>query len=140
MKTNFLLILFYVMFSNSVQAQSAEQVLAHIYGEEKMVSLSATNPEMIEYLVFKNVKAAYTQDMNAHKDISEFPDALLVQPVNDNFPALTPEILMNEFPVLAYEFPISNDMHGYYRIGDTGVLLIVYPEQLIKMLFDRNNQ
>jgi len=140
MKTRILLILFCVVISGSMQAQNAEQVLVQIFGEEKISSLSANNPELIDYLKFKNIKAAYTQDMNGLKDITEFPDALLVQPVNANFPVLTAEILMEEFPVLAYEFPISNDMHGYYRIGTTGVLLIVYPEQLIKLLFDRNNQ
>jgi|GEM_PF-5992528 len=121
------------------KGQSDVETLVNIYGTEKVTTLQQSNPEMLDYLIFKNKKAAYIQDMTGLKDISQYPDALEIQPVNDSFPALNSQILSGEFPLLGYQFPISNDMHGYYRVGDTGVLLIVYPEILIKMLYERAN-
>lgn len=123
----------------AAKSQTDVEILVNIYGAEKVESLQQANPQMVDYLIFKNKKAAYTQDMNGLKDISEFPDALEIQPVNSSFPVLTPQILNGEFPVLGYQFPISGDMHGYYRIGNSGVLLIVYPEVLIQMLYNRQN-
>ncbi|MGB1031428.1 MAG: hypothetical protein ACPGWM_02380, partial [Flavobacteriales bacterium] len=65
----------------------------------------------------------------APKDISELPDALTITAKKDAVPALTEELLDGEFHFMLYNFPVKNDETLYYRIGDTGKILVIYSIQ-----------
>lgn len=110
--------------------------LESIIGTDKFQGIPA---EQIAFMEFVNLHGYYTQDQNGFKDISEFPDVLSVPSRNENFGPLTLEAIESGFPLYAYDFPLREKHYGYYRIGDTGVLFIVYPLELSRVLYERQN-
>ena len=71
----------------------------------------------------------YLVDDVSPKDISDLPDALNVTAKNADTPQLTKEILEGEFHFMLYNFSPKNNETLYYRIGDTGKILVIYSVQ-----------
>lgn len=121
--------------------QSAADQLLPVLGTEKVTELQSSNPEQLEFLAFVNRQGYYTQDLGAHgKDISAYPDALAIQPKHEASQMLSEDAIESGFDLLAYHFPLQNNKYGYYRIGETGVLLVVYPLDLARVLFEKEQQ
>ncbi len=137
MKKHIINLCFLGGFSIASLAQDANWNLESVLGTEKYQSIPQEN---LEFMNFVNAHGFYTQDMNEfNKDISEYPNALEIAPRSQDFATLTAESIASGFPLYAYDFPIRDKHYGYYRIGDTGVLFIIYPLELSRVLYERQN-
>ena len=92
-----------------------------------------------DYFVYKQSNGYYTQDMSGLKDISSFDDILQFSPVVEGVNPISTTNIESGIFLGAYAIPIEPDHYGYYRIGDTGKLFVVYPEVLIVKLFNASN-
>lgn len=117
-------------FSTSLQAQST---LENRFGEDAINSIQGS--EKLAILQFQNQHGYYIQDLSGVKDVSEYPDALEIAPVNENTPELTEALLNNELELFAYAFPLAKRTNLYYRIGDTGKLMVIYSVDIVKKKF-----
>jgi hypothetical protein len=120
------------------QQLSDEQMLQSLYGQEQ-INQDETLSTSSDFLIFKNTQGHYVQDMNGIKDISSYPDILAYQPQIEGVEILTADLAGSEFWLGAYGIPVQPKHYGYYRIGDTGVLFIVYPQDLITVLYQKQN-
>lgn len=117
-------------FSTSLQAQNT---LENRFGEDAINSIQGS--EKLEILQFQNQHGYYIQDLSGVKDVSEYPDALEIAPVNENTPALTEASFNNELELFAYAFPLAGKTNLYYRVGNTGKLMIIYSLDIVKKKF-----
>ena len=117
---------------------NAQDALIDRFGSEAINSIQGT--EKLAILEFQNLHGYAVQDLNGLKDISEYPDALEIQAVNGNGPSLSEAILTSgNFELFGYSFPVSGTKNNYYRIGDTGKLLIIYSTNIVKELYNQKD-
>lgn len=114
-----------------------QNVLEAKYGASAIEEIQGT--EKLAILEFQNRHGYAVEDMSGVKDITEFPDALEIQPVIDQLEGLDSSIDNNSFDLFGYAFPIEHNSHQYYRIGDTGRLLIIYSTATVKSLFNEQS-
>lgn len=110
---------------NALEARFGASTIQEIQGTEKLAILE-----------FQNRHGYAIQDLSGIKDISGFPDALEVQPIIGNTEALDTSIENNSFDLFAYSFPVEHNTQKYYRIGETGRLLVIYSTTKVKSLFN----
>lgn len=88
-----------------------------------------------EYTEFKDQNGYYITDMNGEKDISSFPNALeIISPMNVQ---LSEAHLENGISLSEFGITILDNKYNYFRIGNTGKLLVIYPEELIIQLYNK---
>ncbi|MCB0762067.1 MAG: hypothetical protein KDC12_11140 [Flavobacteriales bacterium] len=121
----------------SAQAQDAANRLVELWGSAAVEELQ--NNGTWEYELFRQEQGCYLADMNGQKDISAYPDATQFVPV-EGLEALDLSKLEQGILLAEYNLPVLPHKYGYYRVGDTGFLLVIYPEDLIEMLYARQNQ
>lgn len=117
-------------FALNAQAQNT---LVNRFGKEAISSIQGS--EKLAILQFQNQSGYYIQDLSGVKDVSEYPDALEIAPVDENTPALTEALLNNELELFAYAFPLAGKTNLYYRVGDTGKLMVIYSLDSVKHLY-----
>lgn len=122
---------------SQAQQQASDENLSLIYGAEKIVSLQSDNTEQLEFLRFENESGYYIAEMPGDKQISSYPDALDFIAVDDAFAMLSVELLESGVLLGAYGFEVSDKAYGYYRVGDSSTLMVVYPRELIQVLYER---
>ncbi len=116
----------------------AQEVLIQHFGQEAIHSIQGT--EKLAILEFQNLNGYAVQDLSGLKDVSAFPDALAVEPLHEDTPPLTIEILKTSFPLFAYDFPLATDRNLYYRIGASEMVLVIYETALVNNLYEAENQ
>lgn len=121
-------------FFNLAQAQ---QTLIDRFGADAIASIQGT--EKLEILTYQNMHGYAVQDLSGQKDVSNLPDALEVAPLSSDTPPLSAAVLEEGFELFAYDFPASPAVNQYYRIGDTGKLLVVYATAVVKRHYNLNN-
>lgn len=65
----------------------------------------------------------------APKDISNLPNAFDVSARFDGVLSVEEAIASNNFHYMLYDFQVRNDEFTYYRIGDSGIMLVIYSAQ-----------
>ncbi|TVR40910.1 MAG: hypothetical protein EA392_02860 [Cryomorphaceae bacterium] len=105
-------------------SSSAQDVLQDRFGADAIASVQGS--EKLDFLAYQNEHGYVVQDLQGMKDVSEFPDALEVQPINSNYPPLTESILDAGIDLFAYEFQVRQDDHQYFKIGNSGKVLVIY--------------
>lgn len=115
----------------------AQTTIIQRFGQDAVNSVEGT--EKLAILEFQNLHGYAVQDLTGKKDISEYPDALEVAPLTENTPPLTVEIIQTGFELFAYDFALAGRENQYYRVGDTGILLILYSTKNVKDLYYRQN-
>jgi len=123
-------------FIISIQA-FGQTTLENRFGEEAIQSIQGT--EKLAILEFQNENGYVVQDLSGIKDVSGYPDALEVAPINEDTPLLTEAFIDDGFELFAYNFSSSGKTNKYYRVGDTGKLLIIYSIKVVKKKFAQNN-
>lgn len=123
-KTLLLLTLVASCVAASAQNSSSDW-LNQLFSPEVVSSLDQSK---VDYYLAADQLGYRIEDV-APKDISDLEDALSVSPKNENVPALTEAILEGEFHFMLYNFPVKNDDSLYFRIGDTGKILVIYSAQ-----------
>lgn len=116
----------------------AQNTLIERFGEEAIASIQGT--EKLAILEFQNENGFAAQDLSGIKDVSQYPNALEVAPVAETTPALTEAIIDDGFELFAYDFPISGNTNLYYRVGDTGKLLVIYDIKAVKRLYFKESK
>lgn len=124
-------------FGQLAQAQTIQDDLLLFFGESAVAQMQ--DNDTWEYEVFRQTQGFYTQDLNGKKDISEFEDVSVLEGASDDLGILDLDKIENGLFLAQYNIPVNNDRYGYYKIGDTGVLFIVYPEVLIQKLYEQQN-
>lgn len=114
----------------------AQSTLENRFGEDAIASIQGT--EKLAILEFQNENGYAVQDLSGKKDVSQFPDALEIEPIHESTPDLTESMLDEGFQLFAYDFPTSGKINTYYRVGDTGKLLVVYSIEAVKKLYSKN--
>lgn len=123
-----------------VVAQQSSK-LNEVYESHELEQLEATNPEAIKYLEFKANHCFAVQDLSGKKDIAELPD---ISELNKNTEhSKAPELNQENFDADSFN-PLFYDVEGkertgYYRIGETGVLLKVFTEESCKSYYKRSS-
>jgi hypothetical protein len=132
--------LFVCSFVFSAQSQDDNaQFLQFVFDTETVEQLTQS-PEKVAWYVFLDQQGYSVQDV-APKDISTLPDALLVAGVKEGAPVLTAaSIESDDFHPLMYQFTRKQAENTYYRIGDTGKMLIIYPMNSIKSKYLEINE
>lgn len=125
-------------FGLVAQAQSVEGELQEFFGESAVAQMMDNGTW--EYEVFRQTQGFYTQDLNGKKDISQFADVSVLLPISDDLGVLDLDKIENGIFLAQYNLTVDNDRYSYYKLGDTGVLFIVYPEVLIQKLYEQQNQ
>lgn len=120
--------IFFLLIVLTLRA-SAQDVLQDRFGADAIASVQGS--EKLEFLTYQNQHGYLVQDLQGIKDISDFPDALEVQPINSNYPQLTESILESGFDLFAYEFQVRQDEQQYFRIGNSGKVLVIYSNKSI---------
>lgn len=114
----------------------AQSTLENRFGEDAIASIQGT--EKLAILEFQNENGYAVQDLSGKKDVSQFPDALEIEPIHESTPDLTESMLDEGFQLFAYDFPTSGKTNNYYRVGNTGKLLVVYSIEAVKKLYSKN--
>lgn len=120
-----------LLSSTSIYGQS---ILEDRFGASTIQEIQGT--EKLAILEFQNRHGYAVQDLAGVKDISEYPNALEVEPIGENIEALDASIDNNSFDLFGYSFPVEHNSHSYYRIGETGRLLVIYSTTTVKSLFN----
>lgn len=126
-------------FILTAQSQDADyQFLELVFSAEEYQQI-ALNSAKLDWYVFMDQQGYFIQDV-APKDISNFPDALLITPIHEGIPALTQEILeSNEFHSMHYHFSRLNDDNLYYRIGNTSKMMIIYSSNSLRAKYSETH-
>lgn len=111
-----------------------QNILEDRFGASTIQEIHGT--EKLAILEFQNRHGYAVQNMAGIKDISQYPNAIEVEPINDDIAALDASINNDSFDLFGYSFPIEHNTHTYYRIGDTGRLLVIYSTATVKSLFN----
>lgn len=118
----------------SVQAQSQadHQALLEMVGQEKYNHLQADRPEVLDELAYMNRHGYYVGNAG-EKDISEYPDALALEPAYEGVPEPTEELLSSgSWNLYGYKiYPDQKDFQ-FYRIGNSTKLLVVLPVEMAR--------
>jgi hypothetical protein len=124
-------------FGQLAEAQSIQDELELFLGESAVAQM--VDNGTWEYEVFRQTQGFYTQDLNGKKNISEFENVSVLEAASSDLGVIDLNKIENGIFLAQYDIPVNNDRYGYYRIGDTGILFIVYPEVLIQKLYEQQN-
>ncbi len=124
----------FALFLLSSTSAVSQNILEYKFGASAIQEIEGT--EKLAILEFQNRHGYAVQDLSGVKDISEYPNALEVQPIIGNTEALDTSIENNSFDLFAYSFPVEHNTQKYYRIGDSGRLLVIYSTATVKSLFN----
>ncbi|MDG1779614.1 MAG: hypothetical protein P8H59_01580 [Flavobacteriales bacterium] len=136
MKNLYLCVLAIFVASSANSQDISDQWIKDYLGEEKYELLSSQAPEKLQFYVLLD-EEGYSVESIAPKPTDAFPNALEVEGINPDVPALTSEIIESEdFHVLLYKFNRQFDKPTYYRIeGAEGMVLIVRSTNYVQTLF-----
>lgn len=109
-----------------------------VLGAEKCNAMTASGMEA-GFIEFLNTKGYYFQEQD-YKSFEEFKDALEVQPRSADFPAMSESLIREGFSLFAYDFPLREKHYGYYRVGNSNMLLVIYPLELSRKLYEKTKQ
>jgi hypothetical protein len=128
-------LVFGVCAMSFAQQEASDDNLVLIYGAEKISTLQADNPSQLDFLKYENESGYYLAEMPGEKQIAEYPDALEHLAIHESFAAINHELLEEGILLGAYGFEVTEKAYGYYRVGNSSTLMVVYPRELIEMLY-----
>lgn len=126
------------IFHTTLNAQnhsSSTNWLKLKFGEAEAMTMIEAGGEKLELYLFIAENGLQVHDV-APKDISEYPDALLLSPVHPDVAPLTEaDLLQGNFNAELYTFERADSTPTYYRIGDTSHLVIIESYQHLRTKF-----
>lgn len=134
----FITLLLAVPLGLLAQDDSCESLLEAAYGTEKLENLVSQNADGVDFLCFQNNNGYYMTSMPPGKTADSFPDILESSTIDaEIFPNLTLENIESGVFLAGYEIPVLPKHYGYYSIGDSDQLFVVYPQNLIRSLYEK---
>jgi len=120
-------IAFFALFGGSMIAQNnpTDDWMKTLLGETVLATLPA---EKIAFYEAADQMGYRIEDV-APKDISNLPNAFDVSARFDGVLSVEEAIASNNFHYMLYDFQVKNDEFTYYRIGDSGIMLVIYSAQ-----------
>ena len=136
MKNLYLCVLAMFMVLSANSQDVIDQWMKDFLGEEKCDLLASQAPQKLQFYVLMD-EEGYSVESIAPKPTDSFPNALEVQGINSEVPALTLDIIQSDdFHILLYDFERQFDKPTYYRIeGTEGMVLIVRSTNYVQSLF-----
>ena len=121
----------FISFAGFAQDAAPEWFVLR-FGEETAQSIAQNAPEKLAMYVFIDANGHSIQDVSP-KDISGYPNALVVSPRVQEAPALTLELMLSEeFHPELYNFQRKANETVWYRIGDSNYLMTVHSNTWIQ--------
>lgn|GEM_PF-3893340 len=121
----------------TAQNMDCEDQMIASFGEEKFNALMAENSAEADFHCFQNLNGYYITDLPPGKTSDSFPDLLSLESLNEDvFPALTAETIESGIFLAGYGIEVKQKHYSYYTMGVTDQLFVVYPQELIRTLFD----
>ena len=115
------------------------QKLFEFYGSQYLTkNQSKTRNDILKYKEVFATQGYYIED--SPKDISSFPDLLAVRRVtskNNTELSKSTDISESGFNILTYDIN-AKEQKQYFRIGNTGKILVVLPRKEIIKVFNKN--
>lgn len=125
-----------VMISSFTMAQEVSEKVEAAFSPEEIQELQQ-DPEQLEYWNFY-ADNVFVYNVDA-KNWQDFDDISTLQPKSDNTPVLTTENFDPEtFNPLLYDIELEDKEIQYFKIGDTGEVLMIYSHLRFDVLFDRH--
>jgi hypothetical protein len=122
----------------AAQTVDCEDLLVASFGVDKFNSLIEQNSSEVDFHCFKQTNGYYITDIPPGKTADSFPDLLSLESVNgDIFPTLTQEVINSGVFLSGYGIEVKAKHYTYFSIGDTDQLFVVYPQGLIRTLFEQ---
>ena len=119
------------------QNMDCEDQMIACFGEVKFNALMAENSAEADFHCFQNLNGYYITDLPPGKTSDSFPDLLSLESLNEDiFPALTLETIESGVFLAGYGIEVKQKSYRYYTVGITDQLFVVYPQELIRTLFD----
>lgn len=140
LKRSSLFILAVMTLPIGIAAQTAdcEDLLVASFGADKYNSLIEQNPSEVHFHCFKQTNGYYITDIPPGKTADSFPDLLSLESVNGEvFPDLTQEVIDSGVFLSGYGIEVKPKHYNYFSIGDSNQLFVVYPQELIRTLFEQ---
>ncbi len=135
-KLSFVLGALALSLSGFSQTDEDYAALASFIPEETISDLSQNDELRYKRLAVTNRHAYYVSEMG-EKDWQSLPNALEVEKIYEDLPDLSLELIQNqELNLLGYEFQFLYEKYTYYKLNDTGQVLVIMP---LKLLYKREN-
>ncbi|OFX26641.1 MAG: hypothetical protein A2033_17015 [Bacteroidetes bacterium GWA2_31_9] len=126
-----LFVLLFVLFSFILQAQTNLKPDVRLYSkytQDYLENLIIKNPNLLEYLNF-SVDNSYKISFN--NDFSKYTDIPNIKKINiltkGYFEASTIDV--STFNLMEYDFIRNRDTRTYYKLADSGAILVLFSEQ-----------
>ncbi len=118
------------------QSESDYSALASFLPQETIDDLSQNDVLRYKRLAVTNRHAYYISEMG-EKDWQSLPSALEVQKLYENLPDLSLDLIQTqELNLLGYEFQLLYEKYTYYKLDDSGQVLVIMP---LELLYKREN-
>jgi hypothetical protein len=134
MKTKLITLFTVCLIVASAHGQTADDhvALKNLIGQERYDQIAEIGQDRIDAMAYINRHGYYVSDMQGQKDISQYPNALEVQTIYPDAPALTAEMIASgNLDLMGYKFGDSQNAYVYYKVGDSDKLLVILPMEII---------
>ena len=139
---NLIIIASFLLISSVAISQTASDKVQEAFSAEKITELQENNPEKLEYWNFYADKV-FVFNPNA-KSADSFDDISTLEPKYEDVPVLTAENFDAEtFNPLLYNIELKDKELQYFKVGNSGSVLMIYSNMRFDVLFERhqiNNQ
>ena len=118
---------FFALFGGSMIAQNnpTDDWMKTLLGESVLATLPA---EKIAYYEAADQMGYRIEDV-APKDISNLSNAFDVSAKFEGVLSVEEAIASNNFHYMLYDFQVKNDEFTCYRLGNSGIMLVIYSAQ-----------
>ena len=118
---------FFALFGGSMIAQNnpTDDWMKTLLGESVLATLPA---EKIAYYEAADQMGYRIEDV-APKDISNLSNAFDVSAKFEGVLSVEEALASNNFHYMLYDFQVKNDEFTYYRLGNSGIMLVIYSAQ-----------
>lgn len=134
------LLFLFVLLANIGLAQENPQIderLLTAYDSEYLHKLANENPQLLDYYTFKLDHSYYIMDLDVDTD-KEYP-LLYKMDYSSKSKESTPveNVDVDTFNILEYATENKPERRTVYRIGDSGLALVIYSEKEIAEEFNK---
>ncbi len=122
--------------ASAAQSDSDYAALAEFLPAQNLLELESSNPLRYQRLAYMNRHAYYISQVG-DKTSQDFNDVFEIEKNYENLPDISLELIeTQELNLLGYNFTYSPERYSYYRIDDSGTVLVILP---LNLLFERAN-
>lgn len=133
---NFIIIASFLLISSLAISQTASDKVQAAFSEEKITELKENDPNQLEYWnFFADEVFVYNADA---KNWQQFDDISTIEPKFEDVPVLSADNFDPEtFNPLLYDIELKDKELQFFKLGDTGKVVMIYSNMRFDVLFER---